>query len=134
MDDRREKIAAFVSLVPIVYGVGFAVYAFAFDSITHTVISSDGESVRRESIAEAGDGTGVLLALAPLALAMFVSVLLYLARKDRDAAPLWMAWAFSGFIALIGLVAVQSIGRYFVLPALLMLLATGFTDRIVRSA
>lgn len=128
---RRSRLAAFASIVPLVYGIVFAGYAFVAESVTHTVISSDGESMTSKSIAEAGDGSGVVLALAPFAAAVFVAILLWLARKEHDSAPLWMAWVFSGAIALAGLASVTSIGRYLLLPAVLMLGATYATHALV---
>lgn len=126
-------MAALISLLPIVYGVAFAVYAFTVGSITKILISDAGESVIEETIVEDSGAGGVVLAFAPLALGVFVAILLHLARKDSDQAALTMAWVFSGFVALAGALGSSGVGAFFIVPAVLLLLVTGVTQYVVTS-
>lgn len=130
--ERRSKYAGFFSLVPIGFGVGFAYYAFQIESIETTRIGVEGEEVFRETIVQSGGAAGVMLAFAPMVAGAFVALLLWMARKDADTAPLWMAWAFSGFVALASLIGIVTLGPFMVIPAALMLLATGLTQNVVN--
>lgn len=127
-------MAGLFSLLPIFYGVAFAVYAFTVGSITKILISDAGESVIEETIVEDSGAGGVVLAFAPLALGVFVAILLHLARKDSDQAALNMAWAFSGFVAVAGALGASGVGAFFIVPAVLLLLVTGATQYVVRTA
>ncbi|MBJ7353485.1 MAG: hypothetical protein JHC98_01550 [Thermoleophilaceae bacterium] len=129
--ERRTKYAAFASLAPILFGIAFAYYAFQVGSVTTTQLSPQGEMLLNETIVESGGAAGVFLALAPLLTGAFVALLLYLARKDADTAPLWMAWAFSGFVALVSVIGIVTLGPFMVVPAVLMLLATGLSHSVV---
>lgn len=132
MSDRRDRLAALVSLLPILFGIGFVVYAFAFDAVTKIVISGQSEVSVDETIVEAGGDAGVIFAFAPLVLGIFVAILLHLGRKDTDTAPVYMAWAFGGFIAVASIAGSSTLGVYFIFPALLLLLATGATHYAVH--
>lgn len=126
-------MAALISLLPIFYGVAFAVYAFTVGSITKILISDAGESVIEATIVEDSGAGGVVLAFAPLALSVFVAILLHLARKGSDQAALNMAWVFSGFVAITGALGASGVGAFFIVPAVLLLLATGATQYVVRA-
>jgi hypothetical protein len=125
-------MAALVSLLPILFGIGFIFYAFMFDVVTKIVISGSSQTQVDETIVEAGGDAGIVFAFAPLVLGIFVAILLHLARKDNDTAPIYMAWAFGGFILLASVVGSTTLGVYFVAPAVLMLLATGATHFVVK--
>lgn len=127
-------MAGFFSLLPIFYGVAFVVYAFTVGSITKIVISDQGEAVVEETIVEDSGAGGAVLAFAPLALAVFVAILLRLARKDSDQAALNMAWAFSGFVAVAATLGASGVGAFFIVPAVLLLLVTGATQFVVKRA
>lgn len=122
------------SLLPIFYGVAFAVYAFTVGSVTKILISDAGEAVVEETIVEDSGAGGAILAFAPLALAVFVAILLHLARKDSDQAALNMAWVFSGFVAVAGALGSSGVGAFFIVPAVLLLLVTGATQFVVTAA
>lgn len=127
-------MAGLFSLLPIFYGVAFAVYAFTVGSVNTIVISDAGETVIEETIVEDSGAGGAVLAFAPLALAVFVAILLHLARKDSDQAALNMAWVFSGFVAAVGALGASGVGAFFIVPAVLLLLVTGATQYVVRAA
>jgi hypothetical protein len=130
--DQRSKLAGFASIAPIVFGAGFAFYAFTIGVVTTRQLSDQGEVLLKETIVESGGAAGVFLALAPIVTGAFVAFLLYLARKDADTAPLWMAWAFSGFIALVSVIGIFTLGPFMVIPAALMLFACAFTQSVVN--
>ncbi|MGH2958525.1 MAG: hypothetical protein ACRDKE_02900 [Solirubrobacterales bacterium] len=132
--ERRVRLAALVSLLPILFGIGFVFYAFMFEAVNKTVIFGESQTTVEETIVEAGGDAGAVFAFAPLVLGAFVAILLHLARKDNDTAPIYMAWAFSGFLAIVSLVGGSNLGVYFVAPAVLMLLATGATHFVVGSS
>lgn len=131
--DRRVQIAALVSVLPILFGIGFAIYAFTIGTLTKITFTEEVALSSKETIVEAGGSAAVVLAFTPLVLAVFVAILLHLARRDNDTAPLIMAWAFSGFIAIVSAVSVTSLGRFFVAPALLLLVAAGATQFVVST-
>lgn len=122
------------SLLPIFYGVAFAVYAFTVGSVTKILISDAGEAVVEETIVEDSGAGGAILAFAPLALAVFVAILLHLARKDSDQAALNMAWVFSGFVAIAGALGASGVGAFFIVPGVLLLLVTAATQYVVRAS
>jgi hypothetical protein len=128
------RVAAVVSLLPILFGVGFAIYAFTVGSVTKIVISDQGEAMIEETIVEDSGAGGVALAFAPLALALFLATLLHLARRDSDQVALGMAWVFCGLIAVASAVGLSTVGVFFVVPAALMLIATGATQFVVSRA
>lgn len=126
-------MAALVSLLPILYGVGFAIYAFTTGAVTKTVIFGASQTVVEETIVEAGGGAGVLFAFAPIVLGIFIAILLHLARRDTDTAPIYMAWVFSGFVAIASIAGSTGLGAFFIAPATFMLAATGVTHFVVSS-
>jgi hypothetical protein len=131
MDERKPRIAAVVSLAPILFGAGFAIYAFKVGAVTRLTLTDQAVETKETLVESAGDG-GAIFALAPLVAGSFVAVLLYLARKDSDMAPVWMAWAFTGLIGILSLIAISKLGPFFFIPTLLMLLATGLTQSVVK--
>jgi glucan phosphoethanolaminetransferase (alkaline phosphatase superfamily) len=132
--ERQARIAAVVSLAPVIFGIGFAFYAFTTGTVSSTRYDGVNETVFKETIVESGGAAGVALALAPLILGIFLAVLLRFARSESDLAAIYMAWAFSGFLALVSVIAVITLGPFMVIPAILMLIATGFSHRVVRQA
>ncbi len=126
-------MAGLISLFPIFYGVAFAVYAFTVGSITTILISDAGESVIERTIVEDSGAGGAVLAFAPLALGVFVAILLHIARKDADQAALNMAWVFSAFVAIAGGLGSSGVGAFFIVPGVLLLLVTGATQYVVRA-
>jgi FtsH-binding integral membrane protein len=132
VSDRQSRVAGFVSLAPIVFGLGFAVYAFTLGTVDTTTYDGYNTVVSKETIVESGGAAGVVLALAPLILAVFLAVLLRFARDESDTTALTMAWVFSGFVAIVSLLGVLTLGPFLIVPAVLMLAATGFTRRACR--
>lgn len=132
VSDRRNRIAALVSLLPILFGIGFVVYAFTVGAVTKIVISGESQVSIDETIVEAGGSAGFVFAFAPLVLGVFIAILLRLARKDSDQLALNMAWAFSAFVAIASVAGSSTLGVYFFVPALLMLLATAMTQLVIR--
>jgi hypothetical protein len=134
VSERQSRIAGVVSLAPIIFGVGFAFYAFTTGAVSRVRYNEFGTTEFKVTIVESGGATGVVLALAPLLLGAFLAVLLYFARKESDPAAIVMAWIFSGFITLVSLIGIITLGPFMIIPAILMLIATGFSDRVVRQA
>jgi hypothetical protein len=134
VSEKQSRIAAVVSLTPILFGIGFTFYAFTTETVSSMRYDAYGHTAFKETIVESGGAAGVVLALAPLLLGAFLAVLLYFARKESDPTAIAMAWIFSGFITLVSLIGIITLGPFMVIPAILMLIATAFSHRVVRQA
>jgi hypothetical protein len=137
VSEKQSRIAAVVSLTPNIFGIGFTFYAFTTETVSSMRYDAYGEyghTAFKETIVESGGAAGVVLALAPLLLGAFLAVLLYFARKESDPTAIAMAWIFSGFITLVSLIGIITLGPFMVIPAILMLIATAFSHRVVRQA